>query len=66
MEFARERELVYLRHELRRLLADGRRAEAAPLLDRLRRLADDEAVRNSALGPEISRWESTFGLPEGL
>ncbi|MEP6652125.1 MAG: hypothetical protein ABJA82_02135 [Myxococcales bacterium] len=39
LEFARERELVHLRYELRRLLADGRREDAAPLLERLRQLA---------------------------
>ena len=64
MEFARERELVHLRHELRWLLVDGRRGEAAPLLDRLRRLAADDTWRDLALGPEIDRWESTFGLSE--
>ena len=43
MEFARERELVHLRYELRRLLADRRGDEAAPLLARLREMAADEA-----------------------
>lgn len=66
MEFAGERELVHLRYELRRLLADGRREEAPPVLDRLRKLAADQAGEVGghvgALGPEIHRWESTFGL----
>jgi hypothetical protein len=62
MEFARERELVHLRYELRQLLSDGRRDEAAPLLDRLRQLAVEEARPGLALGPEIDRWASTFGL----
>jgi hypothetical protein len=39
LEFAWERELVHLRYELRGLLAEGRREEAAPLLERLRQLA---------------------------
>jgi hypothetical protein len=67
MEFARERELVHLRYELRRLLADRRRDEAAPLLDRLRAIAAADAreageTSSAALGPEIDRWASTFRL----
>lgn len=62
MEFAGEKELVHLRYELRRLLADGRRKEAWPLLDRLRQLAADDPGEVRALGPEIDRWASTFGL----
>jgi hypothetical protein len=60
MEFARERELVHLRYELRRLLANGSRAEASPLLERFRELAADEAFVGFAIGPEIDRWASTF------
>lgn len=62
MEFARERELVHLRYELRRLLADRRSDEAAPLLARLRAIAVDEVREALALGPEIDRWASTFGI----
>ncbi len=62
MEFARERELVHLRYELRRLLAEHQRAEAAPLLVRLRQIAADEVQEAVALGPEIERWTSTFEL----
>jgi hypothetical protein len=62
MEFARERELVHLRYELRSLLADRRSSEAAPLLERLRQLAADEAMDAAALRPEIERWASTFGI----
>jgi hypothetical protein len=63
MEFARERELVHLRYELRRLIADRRRDEASPLLDRLRQIAaDDAAADEPTLRPEIERWASTFGL----
>ena len=46
-EFARERELVHLRYELRRLLADGRRDDAAPLLERLRQIAQAQARSRS-------------------
>ncbi|HEY4187822.1 MAG TPA: hypothetical protein VGP07_22290 [Polyangia bacterium] len=62
MEFVRERELVHLRYELRRLLAERRGEEAKPLLERLRRIAEDEAREAVTLQPEILRWATTFGL----
>jgi len=63
MEFVKERELVHLRYELRRLLAERRSDEARPLLERLRRIAEeDEAREADILGPEILRWSMTFGL----
>jgi hypothetical protein len=62
MEFARERELVHLRYELRRMMADRRRDDAAPLLERLREIAAEETRELAALRPEIERWASTFGL----
>ena len=62
MEFGRERELVHLRYELRRLLAERRGDEARPLLERLRLIAEDEAREAERLRPEILRWASTFGL----
>ena len=49
MEFVWERELVHLRYELRGLLADGRREEAAPLLERLRQLARDSVGAASSV-----------------
>jgi hypothetical protein len=60
MDFARERELVHLRYELRRLLADHRRDEAPPLLARLREIAQADAQEAPQLRPEIDRWASTF------
>ncbi len=62
MEFVKERELVHLRYELRRLLAERRSDEARPLLERLRRIAEDEAREADLLRPEILRWSTTFGL----
>jgi hypothetical protein len=62
MEFARERELVHLRYELRRLVAERRHGEASPLLERLRQIATEESVETLALRPEIERWASTFHL----
>ena len=62
MEFVKERELVHLRYELRRLLAERCRDEARPLLERLRHIAEDEAREAEILQPEILRWSTTFGL----
>lgn len=66
MEFARERELVHLRYELRALLAAGKHDRAAPLLARLREIAATDACEAATLSSEISseitRWESTFRL----
>ena len=62
MEFVKERELVHLRYELRRLLADRRPDEARPLLERPRRIAEDETREAETLRPEILRWCSSFGL----
>ncbi len=62
MSFPRARELVRVRHELRRLLAEGRRHEARPLLERLRALAEEDAVEWAAMRPELARWKLTLGL----
>lgn len=62
MDFRRERELVRLRHELRRLMADRRREEAAALLERLRQIAASDSGEAPVLRPEIARWASTFDL----
>lgn len=62
MEFARDRELVHLRYELRRLYADHRRDDALPILERLRELAAADASESPVLQPEIERWASSFGL----
>jgi hypothetical protein len=62
MEFARERELVHLRYELRRLVAERRHEEASPLLERLRQIATDETADELALRPEIERWAFTLAL----
>jgi hypothetical protein len=43
-------------------MADRRREEASPLLQRLREIAAEETWEVAALRPEIERWASTFGL----
>jgi len=57
MDFAQARDMIRLRHDLRRLLAEGRRAEARPLLDRLRQLAERDTSESADLRPELTRWE---------
>jgi hypothetical protein len=57
MDFVQVRELVRVRYELRTLLAENRREEALPFLDRLRALAAADEDERAALEPEIARWE---------
>lgn len=60
MDFFEAREMVHLRYELRRLLAEQRHDEARPLLTRLRDLAQTHAEERQLLEPEIARWECSF------
>jgi hypothetical protein len=60
MDFVEAREMVHLRYELRRLLAERRYKEAHPLLTRLKYLAAAHAEERPHLEPEIARWESSF------
>jgi hypothetical protein len=62
MDFMQAREMIRVRHELRALLAQNRREEAQPLLERLRALAASDEEERSALEPEIARWECGFAL----
>jgi hypothetical protein len=62
MDDAETRELVWLRHELRRLRAEGRREEAQPLLDRLRSLGSRDEKEAQNVGSELLRWRWSFGL----
>lgn len=57
MSFTEVREMVRIRHQLRRLLAEGKRAEARHLVARLRELAQRDAVESREVEPEIARWE---------
>jgi hypothetical protein len=62
MDFVQARELIRVRHELRELLAQNRRDEARPLLERLRQLAAADEAERGALEPEIARWECGFAF----
>jgi hypothetical protein len=57
MDFVQLRELIRVRYELRTLLAENRREEARPFLERLRALATVDEEERASLEPEIARWE---------
>jgi hypothetical protein len=57
MDFAHEREMVRLRHELRRLMVERRTEEARDVLARLEVLAREDAEESTAIEPELARWE---------
>lgn len=56
------RDLVRIRHELRRLAAHGEAASAEPLLDRLTVLAERDPRARADVEPELQRWRSVFRL----
>ena len=60
MDFIQAREMVRVRYELRELLAQNRRDEARPLLERLRALAEADEEERATLVPEIARWECSL------
>ena len=60
MDFVQAREMVHLRYELRRMLAEQRHEEARPLLRQLRVLAQEHEEERQMLEPEIARWECSF------
>ena len=57
MNFTDARELVRLRHELRRLLVDRRTDQARSVLARLQALAASDAEEAVELTPELTRWQ---------
>ena len=61
MDFRQTREMIRVRYELRTLLAENRRKEARPYLQRLRELAASDDQERPALEPEIARWECRLG-----
>lgn len=63
MDFTDAREMIHLRHELRRLLVDRRPHEARAVLARLEALAaSSEGEDARALRPEIARWQTSLDL----
>ncbi len=64
MEFREVRELVRIRHELRKFAFGGDRDEATALLTRLSALAARDPVEHAAALPELQRWRLRLGLQE--
>jgi hypothetical protein len=60
MDYARVRELIRVRHELRRLTAEGLKEEARAMLDRLRALAQEDPTEAADVQPELIRWSSSL------
>ena len=62
MNFVDAREMIRLRHQLRRLLVDRRPDEARAVLARLEALAASEPDEATALRPELARWQTSLDL----
>jgi hypothetical protein len=63
------RQLVRIRHELRRLLPDGegdRQETARHLLSRMRALVAPHASEQARIEPEMVRWQSVFRVTSGI
>jgi len=61
MEYAEMRELVRLRHELRRLIVerpDGADAAARAILVRISALVEGDLEEAAHVAPELARWQA--------
>ncbi|MCG5054571.1 MAG: hypothetical protein KA712_16530 [Myxococcales bacterium] len=64
MDYRELRELVRIRHELRRFAFGGDLDEASALLTRLGALAARDPKEHAAVMPEVQRWRLRLGLQE--
>jgi len=64
MDFAHEREMVRVRHELRRLMVDRKPEEARALLLRLEALAIEDERDAAEIRTEIARWQQSLSLEQ--
>lgn len=62
MEFRDVRELVRIRHELRKFTFGGDLDEASALLSRLGAIAAKDPAEHAAALPEMQRWRLRLGL----
>jgi|1185.fasta_scaffold1226791_2 hypothetical protein len=62
MSFAQEREMVRLRHELRRLMIEHRPEEARAVLAKLAALVTEDEEEAAAIRTEIARWQTSLDL----
>jgi hypothetical protein len=66
MSYAEMRELVRLRHELRRLLVErppGADADARQLIARIEELVAADVEEKAVVVPELARWAVSLALP---
>jgi hypothetical protein len=69
MEYAAARELVRLRHELRRLVLErpeGADAEARAILTRIEALIADDAEEAAVVAPELARWLVSLSMSAAI
>lgn len=62
MTYNQTRELVRIRHELRKLVEDRDQFAATRLLDRMRALTAKDAAESADIAPEMQRWRVVFRL----
>jgi hypothetical protein len=65
MDYVQMRELVRIRHELRRLLAErpaGADARARALIARIETLVASDTEEAALLRPELARWQVSLVL----
>ena len=66
MDYAEMRELVRLRHELRRLTVErpeGADAAARAILSRIQELVAADVEEAASVAPELARWRVSFDGP---
>jgi hypothetical protein len=67
MDYADTRELVRIRHELRRLLRErpaGGDEHARALISRIETLVAADVEEAKVVVPELARWQVSLSLPE--
>ena len=64
MDYRDVRELVRIRHELRRYACGGDLDEASALISKLGQVAARDPVEHAAVIPELQRWRMKLGLQE--
>jgi hypothetical protein len=65
MDYAAARELIRLRHELRRLVVDrpeGADTAARAILTRIEALVAADAEEAAAVTPELARWQVSLSI----
>ncbi len=56
------RQLIRIRHELRRLIRDRDQGPARRLLARMRALTSRDSRERASVEPEIERWQVAFQI----